>query len=86
MKYLWIYISDPSGRESVNYKTLILTGCSRKAIRKHAGLLTAQLQQESQQQVVKAKVSVILIQQHQITKIRYRLRWGQGGGDNNNNL
>lgn len=36
-------------------QTLIFTGCSHKAIGKHAGLSTAQLHQEFQQQVVKAK-------------------------------
>lgn len=36
-------------------QNLIFTGCSHKAIGKHAGLSTAQLHQEFQQQVVKAK-------------------------------
>lgn len=56
-------------------QNLIFTGCSHKAIGKHAGLSTAPLHQEFQQQVVKAKVSVILIQQHQIRNIRYWPRW-----------
>lgn len=53
--YLCIYIGEPSRRRGSKSQNLIFTGCSHKAIAKHAGLSTAQLQQELQQQVVKAK-------------------------------
>lgn len=46
------WVLQTGGSKSQN---LIFTGCSHKAIAKHAGLSTAQLHQEFQQQVVKAK-------------------------------
>lgn len=70
--YLHRWALRMGGQKSQN---LIFTGCSHKAIAKHAGLSTAQLHQEFQQQVVKAKFLWSFIEQHRIGKIRYRPRW-----------
>lgn len=42
-----IYKSELSRQESQKPQNLIFTGCSHKAIAEHAGLSTAQLQQQA---------------------------------------
>lgn len=55
--YVFTWVSPPpSERGRSKLQNPIFTGCSHKAIAEHAGLSTAQLQQELQQQVVKAKL------------------------------
>lgn len=58
-------------------QNLIFTGCSHKAIGKHAGLSTAQLHQEVQQQVVKAKFlwSLSAAPNQEYIYLRYLPRW-----------
>lgn len=54
--YVFTWVSPPPETGRSKLQNLIFTGCSHKAIAEHAGLSTAQLQQEFQQQVVKAKL------------------------------
>lgn len=68
--YVFTWVSPPKTGGS-KLQNLIFTGCSHKAIAEHAGLSTAQLQQEFQQQVVKAKLLWSLIKQHTMGNIRY---------------